>query len=159
MKSKFLLFLVGTASAGAISAQEAVVPSGTTTVGAGSVSWTLGQVAPAFGTSSSGEATWGVQHARERIALGAVELPGPWSSLRIFPNPAAQWVRLEGWADWSEAVQLRALDATGRLVWEHRSTEPFVQLEVSDWSAGMYLFELTVPGSPAARFELIKTNP
>ena len=147
-------------SAVGLCAQEAVVPSGASTQGVGSVSWSLGQVAPAFGASGTGEVTWGVQHARERIAVGQVELPGNWAQLRVFPNPAAQSVQLDGWASAGvSAFWIRAVDASGKEIWRQRvEEEAAVSVDLADWPSGTYLFEFQSPGSQSAVVELIKTN-
>jgi hypothetical protein len=160
MKRKNLLCAVFLVSGLVLTAQEAVVPSGASSAGSGSVSWTLGQVAPAFGASGTGEVTWGVQHARERIAVGQVELPGNWAQLRVFPNPAAQSVQLDGWAAAGlTAFWIRAVDASGKEVWRRRvKEEASVSVDLADWPSGTYLFEFQAPGIKRAVVELIKTN-
>lgn len=160
MKRKILLCAVFLGSGLALTAQEAVVPSGASTQGTGSVSWTLGQVAPAFGASGTGEVTWGVQHARERIAVGQVELPGNWAQLRVFPNPAAQSVQLDGWAAAGLAsFWIRANDASGKEIWRTQvQDETSVSVDLADWPSGTYLFEFQAPGKKRAVVELIKTN-
>jgi hypothetical protein len=57
--------------------------------------------------------------------------------LRLFPNPAAETVRLASTQEFTNA-ELNVLDMQGRRVHQQRFTGSSLDLDVSMWSAGRY---------------------
>ena len=60
-----------------------------------------------------------------------------------FPNPASSFVRLDA-PDWTGS-DLRAFDGAGKIMTTVRLTNSSTVLDVSNWSAGLYLLSVRHP--------------
>ena len=69
----------------------------------------------------------------------------PLEDLRIFPNPAQNYVRITGYAAQSGSAEVRVFDATGRLVDQHRlqvQGQLNSEISIADLPRGSYTVEV-----------------
>lgn len=95
-KSKpFVIMLVGLLWASLVLAQESANSAGgNASGGGGSVAFSVGQVVYTTNTGNSGSIAQGVQHAYEFFTFGFSETELS-ISLKVFPNPVAEYLILE----------------------------------------------------------------
>lgn len=74
--------------------------------------------------------------------------------IRLSPNPARHWVRVEWPSD--QAVEWRAYDLLGRVVARGTAPGGVFSIAVNDWAPGMYVLELLSDGRRAGRATLSK---
>jgi len=138
MKKTILsLFSLCLVSAGA-SAQESVNSAGGDAIGSGgSVSYSIGQVAYQYVSSSSGSVSQGVQHSYDLITVGLDESNGS-ISLTAFPNPAADVLNLEIKGYEGENYTLQLLDAQGKLIRMQTVNTQMTAVPVADLPVASY---------------------
>ena len=78
--------------------------------------------------------------------------------LRIFPNPAQSYLKLQRLASQNEDWNLEIFDLTGKLVKEAKieAEQQSVKIDIRNLSAGMYIYKITNVGEPLlGKFEVV----
>lgn len=75
----------------------------------------------------------------QTISLSPTELEGDIGKTKIYPNPAKDILSID-----FDEIPLRAqlFDAKGRSVWSKDAPDPFTEIRVSEWQAGIYILTL-----------------
>jgi hypothetical protein len=73
------------------------------------------------------------------------------SLLEIYPNPANEKIRLI-----STTGSLKVFSSTGKLIWSNPLSEKSVELNIRDWTAGVYIFQMTDISGNIQNVKLIK---
>ncbi|MGB0404129.1 MAG: T9SS type A sorting domain-containing protein, partial [Salibacteraceae bacterium] len=63
------------------------------------------------------------------------------SEIELYPNPANNYVRVKGWADFSNQVQYRITNSAGQIVNEGILFSESDEIELDNLKAGLYLIE------------------
>jgi Secretion system C-terminal sorting domain/GEVED domain len=79
----------------------------------------------------------------------------PLEGVLIYPNPAMQTVTLDFSVLNGAETQVRILDALGRVDYQEKTTQPSVQLDVTDWESGVYLVYVEVTGQRPTVHKLV----
>jgi len=159
MKKKylFILMLLGIGVTGS-RAQNAVVASGGNAIGSGgSVSYSVGQVAYASVTGSSGTSNQGVQQPYE-LYVGIDENEEITITFTVFPNPAQSTVNLLVENQSLENFSFRLYDAGGKLIVSQKIISMLTQIPINMQATGIYLLNVLHAKKAVKSFTIIKNN-
>ena len=67
--------------------------------------------------------------------VAGIRTPGD-EELRLYPNPAQQWIMIDGI---QPSAKLEVCDVLGRNVWQGKAPEKGFRLDVSTWARGTYM--------------------
>ncbi|MDX1440040.1 MAG: T9SS type A sorting domain-containing protein, partial [Rubricoccaceae bacterium] len=96
----------------------------------------------------SGPARGWVYRTTEPVVVAnepSLEIPEEESSLRVYPNPATDFITVE-----TDADEVQSLDVLGRVILRAKSNE---QVDISSLPAGVYLIQV---GNQLRRFSVVR---
>lgn len=138
----FLLSIAGMLCAGVTIAQESVNASGGNGTGSGGFSaYSIGQVVYTTYTSSTGSSAQGVQHAYEILTLQISEKEAE-ISLKVFPNPATDYLTLQLGEYITEELFYRLTDLEGRQMNKAQILQEKTLIDVSTLPVATYFLHV-----------------
>jgi len=143
-----LLFFLNSARA-----QQAVISAGGDAAGsAGSISYSIGQVA--YSNSGNTSLNEGVQQPFE-LFLVALNESHQKHHINIYPNPTSAELVID--ADVNSAdLTASFFDAQGMLLEKVKLQSPSTRISVSKWAAATYLISITDSQGTASSYQLVK---
>lgn len=94
------------------------------------------------GQSLAARGTWILLLSVENPVSGTVETASS-GKIRLNPNPAQDYFRIERTGNISGNAQIRVFAADGRMVHQHSMSSDNIQITTADWKAGVYFVEMT----------------
>ncbi|MDY6327177.1 MAG: T9SS type A sorting domain-containing protein [Bacteroidales bacterium] len=148
-------------SAAAANAQSAIVPvGGDAQSTAGSVSYTVGQVAVKTVQSSGGSVSVaeGVQQAYEIQTVGINDYPQIALNAKVFPNPTENQFQLQlnGFEIPDGGMAAKLYDGAGKLLQHIAITSDETLFQIGHYATGTYLLEVLVAGRAVKTFRIIR---
>lgn len=148
MKKQHFLFIalfVGFVMFGA--AQSAIVPvGGDAQSSAGSVSYTVGQIAVQTVANSNGSVSVaeGVQQPYEIQAVGVDEYPQIVLNAIVYPNPTENLaqLRLNGFEIPSDGLRANLFDGNGKMLQSFPVTDDLTSFQIGQYATGTYYLEV-----------------
>lgn len=146
MKKIFTLLFFSMLSA-CVMGQSAIVPvGGDAQSGAGSVSYTVGQVVTQTATNSNGSISVaeGVQQPYEIQAVGINPYPQITLNAVVFPNPTENLAQLmlNGFEIPMDGLQAHLFDSKGKLLQRILVTDDLTTFQIGQYATGTYYLEL-----------------
>jgi hypothetical protein len=136
-------------------AQQNTVAAGANATSAeGSISYSIGQIDFSNVSSSSGSVNQGVQQPFEFFVSSVLEF-GNENSFSIFPNPTNEVLNISQ-SFFSEKIEMRLLDMSGRLVLSDQLNAPQHQIDLTILSQGVYNLTLIENNQILTSFKVIK---
>jgi hypothetical protein len=136
-------------------AQQNTVAAGANASSAeGSISYSIGQIDFSNVSSSSGSVNQGVQQPFEFFVSSVLEF-GNENSFSIFPNPTNEVLNISQ-SFFSEKIEMRLLDMSGRLVLSDQLNAPQHQIDLRILSQGVYNLTLIKNNQILTSFKVIK---
>ena len=120
----------------------------------GSISYSIGQIDFSNVSSSSGSVNQGVQQPFEFFVSSVLEF-GNENSFSIFPNPTNEVLNISQ-SFFSEKIEMRLLDMSGRLVLSDQLNAPQHQIDLRILSQGVYNLTLIKNNQILTSFKVIK---
>ena len=140
-----------------LNAQQAVVTTGGDIQSAeGSVSYSVGQVFYQSVTSPSGSVLEGVQQPYEIFVITSVTEADPLTELRLFPNPASDYLILETDEHLDSSVRMAVFNSMGQMIRTANVEREQTKVYVGDLMAGSYYVVLFHEGRKLQTFKVIK---
>ena len=120
----------------------------------GSISYSIGQMDFSNVSSSNGSVNQGVQQPFEFFVSSVLEF-GNENSFSIFPNPTNEILNISQ-SFFSEKIEMRLLDMSGRLVLSDQLNAPQHQIDLRTLSQGVYNLTLIKNNQILTSFKVIK---
>jgi len=120
----------------------------------GSISYSIGQMDFSNVSSSNGSVNQGVQQPFEFFVSSVLEF-GNENSFSIFPNPTNEVLNISQ-SFFSEKIEMRLLDMSGRLVLSDQLNAPQHQIDLRTLSQGVYNLTLIKNNQILTSFKVIK---
>jgi hypothetical protein len=120
----------------------------------GSISYSIGQIDFSNVSSSSGSVNQGVQQPFEFFVSSVLEF-GNENSFSIFPNPTNEVLNISQ-SFFSEKIEMRLFDMSGRLVLSDQLNAPQHQIDLRILSQGVYNLTLIENNQILTSFKVIK---
>jgi hypothetical protein len=141
-----------------LSYSQEIVPStgGDATGAGGTSSFTVGQVFYTSNTSSTGSVSQGVQQAFEIQTLSNPGLLTVQLTAVTYPNPTTDYVVLKITDTALENLQYSLFDLNGKTIVSKKITTSSTEINMRNFSIGMYLLKLTKKNQPIKTFKIIK---
>jgi Secretion system C-terminal sorting domain len=157
MKTKILLNLLFLGSIATTNAQNATLTSGNNASGAGgSTSYSIGQIAFAYNTSSGGSVAQGVQQAFEISTLGNDNIPEITLQMVVYPNPTISFVNLNIVNYELNNLQFLLYDVNGKEIYNQKITTPQTKIEIENLSKAIYFLQVSNENKLIKTFKIIK---
>lgn len=158
MKTILFTFLIGAMLfiVNNIHAQQVISSTGGNgSNGAGSMSYTLGELVIDTQTSGSNALTQGFH--QPKLTITAIsELPGPSFSITAFPNPASDLVTLKAEKGETEKLGYALLDFQGKLLFKGNLLNGEVQIPFSTLPAATYILKIVKEGKDIKTMKIVK---
>lgn len=142
-------------------AQSAFVPMGGTSVGsAGSVTYSLGQVAVQSVTGGDKSVTEGVQQPYEIQTVGVDNYEGVELDAMAYPNPTQDFLnlRISNYEIPEEGLIARLYDVNGRLLKEKLVTGPETRIDMGTYASSSYQLVVTDGKRRLKTFKVVKSR-
>jgi hypothetical protein len=153
---KFLLFFF---IAIAANAQQGNVLSGGNAVGnAGSVTFSIGQVAYINSGNANGSVTQGVQQPFEISVVGVNEFPDINLSMNVYPNPSASILNLSIENIDVQSLSFQLFDVQGKEILNRKITQELSTIEVTNFANGNYFLKISEAKTVLKTFQVIIQN-
>lgn len=136
--------------------QETVSVSGGVASGAGSVSYTVGQLLVTSNVSNNGSVTHGVQQSIELFTLTNPELKTLTLKAVIFPNPTKNSVMLFLSDNELKGLSYEIHDVNGRLLQKGKVHEKNTSIAMRNFATGIYLLKVNQNNKSLKIFKIIK---
>jgi len=120
----------------------------------GSISYSIGQIDFSNVSSSNGSVNQGVQQPFEFFVSSVLEF-GNENSFSIFPNPTNEVLNISQ-SFFSEKIEIRLLDMSGRIVLSDQLNAPQHQIDLRILSQGVYNLTLIENNQILTSFKVIK---
>ncbi len=156
MKTNILLltFLTGISSL-AFSQQATVAAGGVATGSGGSVSYSIGQVACSAVSGPTGSIIQGVQQPHDLLITNIKEASTSFEAA-VYPNPAAESVRITLGTDPTEAIQCNLFDMSGKLVSTRSLSSRQLDMNLNELPVAAYTLQISNSKSTLKTFRIIK---
>lgn len=120
----------------------------------GTAAYTIGQVAYTQQTGNGGSINLGVQQTYTIDEVNNFNELGELISIYVGPNPSADWftIHYDGNAD----LFFTVTDANGKIMREKQPLKNAQQINMQEWSEGMYFLQVTQFQTPIKQIKLIK---
>lgn len=154
-----LLALAGLGLTASLHAQEAVTAAGgNDKAGNLTVSWSIGEVMTETFAAQSYKLTQGVQQPQKKAVQVISSLPEIAVGYQIsaYPNPANDFVIVAITDDATHPLDLKIFDANGKLLYAAQTAGSETRIPVSDFTAGLYLLQITDKKNMVQTFKIIK---
>ena len=140
-----------------LNAQQAVVTTGGDIQSSeGSVAYSVGQVFYQSVSSPSGSVLEGVQQPFEIFIITSVTESDPLTELRLFPNPASDYLILETGDHLDPSVRMAVFNSMGQMIRTANVEREQTKVYVGDLMAGSYYVALFQDGRKLQTFKVIK---
>ena len=141
-----------------LSYSQEIVPStgGDATGTGGTSSFTVGQVFYTSNTSSTGSVSQGIQQAFEIQTLSNPGLLTVQLTAVTYPNPTTDYVVLKITDTALENLQYSLFDLNGKTIVSKKITTSSTEINMRNFSIGMYLLKLTKKNQSIKTFKIIK---
>jgi len=147
-----LLFLIASAA----NAQQGNVVSGADAVGnAGSVTYTIGQVAYINAGNAAGSVTQGVQQPFEIAVVGINDFAGTNLSVIVYPNPTASSLNLSVEPLDAQKLYYHLFDVLGKEISSQKITQALTNIDISGVANATYFLEVSDSDSVLKTFQII----
>jgi Secretion system C-terminal sorting domain len=157
MKTKILYFFLFFVIIATSQAQNATLTSGNNAGGAGgSTSYSIGQIAFAYNTSSAGSVTQGMQQVFEISTLGTENLPEITLQMAVYPNPTNSFVNLNIMNLEINSLQFLLTDMNGRAILNQKITNSETKIEMENLSKAVYFLQVSNENKLLKTFKIIK---
>jgi hypothetical protein len=141
----------------ATTAQWAVVSSGAEPgSSAGSVAWTLGQVAYTAPASQEGNVSQGVQQAYTVMTVSTTDPTDPALVATVGPNPTLDGIFLELAGAPPPNARYQLLNASGQVLQDASLSERRTNIAMAQLPAASYLLSLIEDGLPVLVVRIVK---
>jgi hypothetical protein len=120
----------------------------------GTAAYTFGQVAYTQHTGNGGSINLGVQQTYTIDEVNNFNELGELISIYVGPNPSADLFTIHH--DGSADLFLTITDANGKIISEPQPLKNTQQINMQEWSQGMYLLQFTQFQTPIKQIKLIK---
>jgi len=155
MKSNLLSVLFFLTSS-LVFSQEVVPVSGGNATGAGSVSYTVGQLMITTNTASSGSVAQGIQQSIELFTLVNPELNTLTLKAITYPNPTKDKIMLSLSDNTLTALSYSVYDITGRLFKKGKVNKENTSIAMKSFATGVYFLKVYQNKKPLKVFKIIK---
>lgn len=140
-----------------MNAQTATVTSGGNATGsAGTVSYSIGQVADKTQTGTTGIITQGVQQPFEIVTLSGFEFENITLEAIVFPNPTVSNVTLKISEFNIENLNYQLFDIQGRLVNEAKISNNETVIDMERYTTSTYILKINSNSKELKTFKIIK---
>lgn len=142
-------------------AQSAFVPMGGTSVGsAGSVTYSLGQVAVQSASNGDKSVLEGVQQPYEIQTVGIDDYPGITLEAVVYPNPTQNCVllRISNFKIPEQGLAAQLYDANGKMLEIYTVSDILTQFNLSKYPAATYQLLLMDRNRLLKTFKVIRMN-
>lgn len=139
-------------------AQFSSVSGGGNAAGAGTVSWTVGQVTQEPVTGSGGSLSVGVQQPYVLISTGVDDVPGIELQLSVAPNPTRASVRLLVDTEQHRGLHYELLNLDGQRIHADRVLASETPIDMEHLASGTYLLRVHSDQRIMRSVRIIKTN-
>lgn len=150
----FLTFFTGISSL-AFSQQATVAAGGVATGSGGSVSYSIGQVACSAVSGPTGSIIQGVQQPHDLLITNIKEASTSFEA-SVYPNPAAESVRITLGTDPTEAIQCNLFDMSGKLVSTRSLSSRQLDMNLNELPVAAYTLQISNSKSTLKTFRIIK---
>ena len=143
MKTFYLivnLLLLGTVLTAQSLEQEVIAPFGSLLQGSGGMDLHCTMGEPVVERFENGEILTQGFHQVFDIATPVFETPDANIELKVFPNPATDWIAVE--TDATETLMLTLFDTYGQTLYDSEMTNPTATLDVSKLPGGSYYLSI-----------------
>ena len=153
-----LLLLLCLSICGIYDAQQAIIPAGNNAQsGAGSVSYSVGQIFYESQTSVSGKVNPGVQQPYEIFTLATNENAAQ-SNISVYPNPVKDFLTVDFNTEKLDNSSYQLFDASGKIIIQGNVKSAKSQISASSLATGMYILRITNAGKVVKTFKIIKNQ-
>jgi hypothetical protein len=157
MKQTITLTAFVLLTAGGLHAQQTLSAAGAEASGTGgSASYTVGQVAYIYQSSSEGSVHAGVQQAYEIFTLGVAELPGISLSCAVYPNPTASFLNLTVEDLSLSGLSYTLYDISGQLLATDAVKDQLTTIGMETFPTATYILKVSAQGRELQTFQIIK---
>jgi hypothetical protein len=137
--------------------QETVPSTGGDAIGTGGTSsFTVGQVFYTSNTSSTSSVSQGVQQAFEIQTLSNPGLLKVQLTAVTYPNPTTDYIVLKIRDTALENLQYSLFDLNGKTIVSKKITTSSTEINMRNFTIGVYLLKLTKKNQPIKTFKIIK---
>lgn len=158
MKKIFTLFVMIFLSA-SIFAQADIVPAGGNATGnAGSVTYTIGQIAVQGADNGDKSVLEGVQQPYEIQTVGVDDYPGITLDAVVYPNPTQHSVQLKisSYIIPDNGLKAQLYDANGKLIEIYTVSDLLTQFDLSKYPTAMYQLRVMDGNNLLKTFKIVK---
>lgn len=145
MKKVLVLMFVVLVSLLPLSAQSDVVTAGGKAVGsAGTVEFSIGQIAVQRAEADGAYILEGVQQPYEISVVGTDKYPSITLEAKVYPNPTTDvaLLRIDNFEQIGGKLSARLIDGDGRQLRELTLVSPITEIDMVSWSSGTYYLNL-----------------
>jgi len=151
LSTLFFLFLTNI-----LASQEAIVSSGGNVSGAGSVSYTIGQIIASINTGSNGSVSQGIQQSLELFTLSNQDNKNLTLQAIMYPNPTKDKVVLSIKDNVLENLIFSMYDSSGRLLKKGKIKNDNTTIPMKNFASGIYLLKVYRNTKSLKIFKIIK---
>jgi hypothetical protein len=137
-------------------AQQAVTASGGNATGAGTVSYTVGQIITATNTGNNGSVAQGIQQSIELFTLVNPDLKTLTLKAIIYPNPTKDKIVLALSDHNLTALTYKIFDVNGRLIKKGNVEKENTTMAMRDFAVGVYFLKVNQNSKQLKVFKIIK---
>jgi hypothetical protein len=142
-----------------LKAQEATTATGGNASGTGgTVSYSVGQVAYEFVSSTGGAINEGVQQPYEFLTVGIIENNNISISYSIYPNPTTSTVNLKVENQSLENLSFQLYDINGKQLLKEKITSNETSITMGSYASGNYFLKVTDNNKEIQTIKIIKNN-
>lgn len=143
-------------AASGLRAQEVVLTAGGEAYGEeGSASYSIGQVFYQHYSGASGQVAEGIQQPYEVFTVTGLK-PGTGLSLKVYPNPASDELRIQADGVRFGELTARLFDLQGRLLEDRVFTNSEMSMMLGAYPSGAYLLRVSRLGEEVSVFKVLK---
>ncbi len=136
--------------------QQPVAAGGEATGSGGSSSYSIGQIAQSFSSSTNGSVAEGIQQPFEISTLGFDNFPNINLEIAVYPNPTTNNITLKI-GDFSvENLSYQMFDVTGKQIANEKISNPKISISLENQSSGIYFLNIQDINKTLKTFKIIK---
>ena len=140
----------------AVTAQNAVVPTGGTASGnGGTVTYTVGQIAVQTNSDGNTSISEGVQQPYEISVVGVDDYPGISLSMSVYPNPTLDRLKLEI-SNGDFDGEVKVFDMNGKYLLSKKIEGQTTEMDFSPYAPGTYFVSVLNGTQVMKSFKVVK---
>lgn len=141
-----------------LNAQSAIVASGgDVSSNAGSVSYSIGQVAYVGVSNTNGSVSQGVQQTYQVTTVGILLADADFS-LSVFPNPTTNQITLEVGSYNNQLLNYVLVDTEGKLIQANKVLDKQTNIDMNSLPTASYMMEVYEDNKKVQSFKILKVN-